>query len=50
MWHTLVLIMKLSVGSRKLLWPIVLGLFNVLGISQYKTTTLCIWCLVSHAS
>ena len=29
MWPTLILIMKISVGSRKLLWPIVVGLFDV---------------------
>jgi hypothetical protein len=28
-WPTLILIMKINVGSRRLLWPILVGLFNV---------------------
>ena len=29
MWPALILIMKISVGSKKLLWPTIIGLFSV---------------------
>ena len=29
MWFALILVMRISVGFRKLLWPIIIGLFSV---------------------
>jgi hypothetical protein len=37
MWATLILIMRISMGSRKLAWPIVvLGLFSVVSIMDIE--------------
>ena len=34
MWPMLIIIMRINLGSRKLLWPIVIGLFGVVTSDQ----------------
>ena len=40
MWPTLNLIMRINVGSRKLLWPTIIGLFGVVAGSPHSLVIL----------
>ena len=36
MWPMLILIMRISIGSRELLWPTIIGLFSVLVVGELR--------------
>ena len=36
MWPMLILIMRISMGSRELLWPTIIGLFSVLVVGELR--------------
>ena len=37
MWHALILNTRISIGSNKLMWPIVIGLFSIVSKMLFDT-------------